>query len=568
MVESIGFGTLSLANGAPRLSGTSSQLDTEALVSAVYEAKRLPAVRLETKIDRNEAKLAAFGELKELLGTLRSAANGLRNPPGLLGRNDNLFEAKTAFLAAASGAADPATILGVNVEPSATTGSFEVVVERLATAHKLEARSAAASDQSLAEAWNGGVGFAGDLELGLAGGEKVTIQVTGDMTLAELRDAVNATSLESGVSANLIQVAEGDVRLVLSGRETGKAIELADLGPDSVTALLGASDLVAAQTAQIRVDGIAIERTGNRIDDVLDGVVLDLYAAEPGAAVTVTVENDVAGVKAQIGAFVEAYNAVRDFLAKHSSVAADGQVAADAVLFGDRTLREIGRALASEVGGAARGLDADALATLRSIGITMGEGGKLRIDEAKLDSMLLTELDAVRGILEFRASSSSTELAVLARGNALASTSFEVEIVDADADGIIESATIGGIAAEVSGSRIIGAAGTEFAGLELAWVGEGSTTISVEVSQGVADRLYNLLDGALQTGTGSLARASEELGGINEDYRQEIARIDERADRARSQLVEKLTGMEAALSLANTLLSQVRAQMDAMAGSQ
>lgn len=568
MVESIGFGTLSLGSGAPRLSGTSSQLDTEALVSAVYEAKRLPAVRLETKIERNEAKLAAFAEFKGLLEALRSASNGLRNPPGLLGQSENLFEVKSAFLAASAGTTDPTAILGINLETSATIGSFDVVVERLATAHKLEARSATSSSQTLAEAWNGGAGFAGGLELGLAGGEKVAIEVSGDMTLADLRNAINATSLDSGVTANLVQIDDGDVRLVLSGRETGKAIELADLGPDSVTALLAPSELVAAQTAQIQVDGLAIERTGNRIDDVLDGVVLDLYDAEPGTTVTVTVESDVAGVKAQIEAFVEAYNAIRDFLAKHSSVSADGEVAADAVLFGDRTLRELTSALASEAGGAALGLEADALATLRAIGVTMGDGGKLSIDEAKLDSMLLTELDQVRDVLEFRARSSSTELAVLARGNALPSTALEVEITDADGDGVPEAASIGGVAAEVEGSRILGPEGTELAGLELAWVGQGSTTISLELSQGVADRLYNLLDAALATGTGSVARVSEELGAVNEDYREEIARIDERAERARSQLVEKLTGMEEALSLANTLLSQIRAQMDASAGSQ
>lgn len=567
-MDGISFGTLSLGSGAPRLSGTSSKLDTEALVAAVYEAKRVPAVRLETKIERNEAKLAAFTELEGLLETLRDAVNGLRNPPGLLGESENLFEVKSAFLTASGGTADPAAILGVNLETSATTGSFDVVVERLATAHKLEARSAASSSQTLAEAWNGGVGFAGDLELGLAGSTKAVVAVTGDMTLAELRDAINATSLDSGVTANLVQVAEGDVRLVLSGRETGKAIELADLGPDSVTALLAPSELVAAQTALISIDGLAIERTGNRIDDVLEGVVLDLYDAEPGTTVTVTVENDVAGVKAQIQAFVEAYNAVRDFLAKHSEVSADGEVGAEAVLFGDRTLREITRALASEVGGAARGLGPDALATLRSIGVTMGEGGKLSIDEAKLDSMLLTELDQVRDILEFRVRSSSTELAVLARGNELSSTSLEVVITDADADGVPEAATIGGLAAEVDGSRIIGPEGTELAGLELAWVGQGSTTISLEVSQGIADRVYNLLDSALASGTGSVARASEELGAMNEDYREEIARIEERAERARSRLIEQLTGMEAALGLANTMLTQIRAQMDAAAASQ
>ena len=85
MASSISFGSLSTSSGTPRLSGTSSNLDTEAVLQATYEAKRLPAVHLENKTTTNEAKIAAYESMQGLLESLRSAADGLRNPPGFLG---------------------------------------------------------------------------------------------------------------------------------------------------------------------------------------------------------------------------------------------------------------------------------------------------------------------------------------------------------------------------------------------------------------------------------------------------------------------------------------------------
>ncbi len=562
MTNGIGFGTLVTTGGSPRLVATNSKLDTEALVAAAYQAKRQPAVRLEARIARNEAKLAAFAELRDLLSELRAATNGLRNPPGLSGRAENLFEAKQAYLVA-GGTSDPRSVLGVSLTPTAAAGSFEVEVERVASAHKLQLRGAGAVDQPLAEAWNGGASFSGSLEIGLAGGPKATIAIDGQTTLAGLRAAIEARSQQTGVSATIVKVAEGDVRLVLTARETAKAIEFGDLGPDPLLPLVDPSDLVAPRTARIRVDGVALERPTNRIDDVLPGVTLDLFQARPGEPITVTVEPDLAGVKRQLGRFVDAYNAVRDFLARHSRVAEDGTVPADAVLFGDRTLRDVTRALSREMGGRAFGLDPAALGTLRDVGIELVEGGKLRIDERKLDRMLLERLDTVRDVFEFRARASSPELAVFNRGNALVSSRFDVVIVDEDGDGVPEAATIGGVPATVSGRRILGAAGSPFEGLELAWIGSGSTTIGLDVSQGVADRVFNVLDRALAVGRGQLDRATTELGGANDTLRREITRIEERAERARAALVEKFTRMETALGLANTLLGQVRAQMDA-----
>jgi flagellar hook-associated protein 2 len=98
----------------------------------------------------------------------------------------------------------------------------------------------------------------------------------------------------------------------------------------------------------------------------------------------------------------------------------------------------------------------------------------------------------------------------------------------------------------------------------LAWAGQGSGSIEVELTQGIADQLFNALDIALDEFDGPVAQSIEDLKASNETYRQQIAAIDQRAETARTRLIERFSAMEAALSLANAMLEQVRAQVDAM----
>lgn len=564
MADTLSVGSLSLSNGATRLTGTSSNLDTEALVAAAYQAKRQPAVRLEQRVARNEARAAAWTELRGLLEELKDSVAGLRNPPGLLGASENLFEAKQAFVTG-SGTEAADGLVGVSVENSATVGVFTLEVERLATANKLMARSVGAAGQTLAEAWNGGTAFDGTLELGLAGGTKATIAVRGDMSADDLRAAINAVAARTGVAASIVGVSADERRLVLTATETGGVIELADTG--GVGGLMAATTLQAAQTARLSIDGIPLERTTNRIDDALPGVTLDLFRAEPGTPLTVKVEPSLAAAKEQLLGFVSAYNAVREFVARQGTVDANGNLAEDAVLFGDRTLRALTQKLGDLVGSSVPGLDAGALSTLRDVGITLEAGGRLKVDEATLDSRLLGRLDEVRRVFEFSASASSSGLAVYARANGLSDLAFKVEVSDADGNGRPEAATLDGVAAIVDGGMIQGAPGTPYAGLKLIWSGRGSASIDLAVSPGLADQLYNALDTALDQSDGPLQRSADELAAANRDAAVRIAQIEDRASRARELLIQRLSAMESALSLANTMLTQLRAQMDAMSQS-
>jgi flagellar hook-associated protein 2 len=563
MADGLSIGSLSVSGGVTRLTGTSSKLDTEAIVSAAYEAKRLPAVRLEQRVARNEARAAALGELKTLLQDLHASVAGLRNPPGLLGAAENVFETKQAFVTG-SGDTAPDELVGITVENRAAPGAFSLEVTRLATAHKLTAQPLGPEGQTLAEAWNGGTAFAGSLEIGLAGGTKATIAVDGAMSADDLRAAINAVAAQTGVQASIMSVSAGERRLVLTAAETGRAIEFADAGGDAITGLLAPTTLQAAQTALLAVDGVAIERTGNRIDDVLQGVTIDLYRAEPGNPLAVKVEPSLVAAKEQLVGFVEAYNGLRDFVARQSSVGADGAVGEDAALFGDRVLRSLAQGLSGLVGGSVPGLASGALSTLRDVGITMVEGGRLRLDEATLDSRLLARLDEVRRVFEFSATANAGGLAVYARSNALTDYAFTVAVTDADGDGRAESATLDGVAAVVNGGVIEGAPGTAYEGLKLLWSGRGNATIDLAVSPGLADQLYNALETALDEIDGPIQQSLDSLEAANQEHAQRIAAIEERATRARDLLIARLGAMESALSLANTMLTQVRAQMDAM----
>jgi len=563
MESGISFGTLNTSGGTPRLSGSASKLDTEAILTATYEAKRLPAVRLENRATKNEEKIAAFEDMRALLANLKSAADGLRNPPGFFGAQSNSFETKQAFFSSSS-TTPPADLVGVAVTNSAATGSFDLVVKDLATANKLSTTSVGAVDATLGDAFNGGAAFAGTLDIGLDGGATAAIAVDDTMTIYDLRDRINAEKGTTGIRASVLKVSDSDFRLVMTAEETGRAITITDAS--GIAGGFQTSELQTAQPAVFEVDGVELTRLSNQADDVLPGITINLFKADPGTTVNVSVEASLGDIKERIAGFVEAYNAFRDFVAEQSAVDGTGQPMPEAVLFGDRTMRGMMSELGSIVGSGVTGLDADALSSLRGVGIEMNADNRLEIDDAKLDNALLTELDDVRSIFEFRFQSSSSELAVFARTNALAANSMTIDITDADNDGVPEAASINGVAAELSGSTIEGAQGSAFEGLELIWTGQGSTSIDVEATQGIADRIFNVASPAADQLNGSITRAADSLKEINSGYAKQIERIEERAVRARDSLIERFTAMEAALSMANAMLEQIRAQVDAMSG--
>ena len=77
MANAIDLGTVTTSGGRTRLSGSSSQIDTSAVVEAVVEAKRLPAVRLEAKIKQNEAWKAKLRQVVQIYDEFENVGRGV-----------------------------------------------------------------------------------------------------------------------------------------------------------------------------------------------------------------------------------------------------------------------------------------------------------------------------------------------------------------------------------------------------------------------------------------------------------------------------------------------------------
>ena len=488
---------------------------------------------------------------------------GLRNPPGSLGINENLFENKAAYLTSST-TTSPATIVGASASNRAQPGSFQLVVQQLATAQKLSSSSVDTVDQKLQDKFTS---FSGTMTLGLVGGASADIAVDGSMTIQDVRNAVNSRSATTGVAATVLQVATGDVRLVLTAHNTGQVITMSNGAGDDVLAQLGLSAdggttiqhaIQGARTARFTIDGVAIERSSNKIDDALQGVTLNLFKSEPGTTVTVEVERSLEAVKEKVTSLVDAYNAFRDFVSQQSQVSTDGKVSADSPLFANTFLRDMQTKVSTVLGGTATGGTGG---SLRDLGITLDASNKMQIDSTKLDSALLTKLDKVRNILEYRFESSSADLALYSRSGPLQDTAFTVSIIDADADGQIESASIDGVGVDVTGKVIKCRDGTAYSGLQFIWAGTGSTSINVKASQGVADKTYDELNKVLDDVQGRLANEVGEIQSGTTKAQAEIDKISERAERYRDQLVTKFSALEFALAQSKAMLQQIRASL-------
>ncbi|WP_085900802.1 flagellar filament capping protein FliD [Kiloniella majae] len=556
-------GTLTYVNGSPRITGQYSGFDTNAIVEASLLAKRLPAVRMESTISDNEIQSKAYGELNTLLTSLRNSLNALRNPPGLTGRDVNIFEAKAGFLT--SSTTTPATdILGVSSTNAAEAGVYEIEVLQVATANKIS--SGVVADATAAQ------GVTDTITLGLTGGTTKDIAITADMSLNDIASAINGTTSDTGVRASVIKVGDNDFRLVMTAEETGKAISLTGAGNFLSTFGDGAvlTELQAGNKAQIKVDGIAtvIERDTNNITDVISGVTVQLYKAEVGNKIKVEINNNLGGIKTAINEFVETYNTLRDLVKQQRDYDPSASSGTKPPLYGDDILRRVDRALSGIVSTGAEGVDNGTVNTLALIGVELDDQNKLAVDSTKLDDALVTNLEGVRNVFEFTFEPDDTRLAVISRTKGVNVDDFSLVLDGIDGDGKITGASVTGYGNvfDVNGNTLKGKAGTVFEGMTMVFVGtpgSGPQTIEVKTSYGIAENFFHSIDDFIKPGSGQIPTRILELADSNKELNEKIIAIDSRLVLTRNFLIEKYSRLEQVLAQADAMRKQLEAQANA-----
>lgn len=550
---------VSTSSGASYITSTASGLDTDALIETAVAQKTARADTIDAKVTANEAKIAAYEELQTLVAAVSDAIEGLALPAYSSLGSENSFDSRSASLSSTSG--ETVTGLAVDVTSDAINGDYEIEVVQLAQAMKVSASSGSSTD---------GIGVEGVLSLGVDGGESVEITVTATTTLGDLAKAINAQSDTTGVQASLITLDSSTVQLVLSATDTNQTIVISSVSGDDVAQTIGLTDdtgafanvLREAQPSIITVDGATVTRDTNELTDVIEGVSLSLSGVTDGAA-TLTVSTDSSAVKTAITDFVDAYNALKQYMLDQSAVSSDGGADEDAVLFADSVMRMLNSTLQTLINS---GSDAasDDIAMFSDMGITWTSEGLLELsDETALNDAILSNLDALESFFETDFSASDTNLKLLAN-DTTSSLEFTLTIVTDETGAITSVAADGDSAAfTVSGSRFVGAEGTIYEGLSFTLSPATAGDISVSIQQGFANVLTQTLTQFDDSTTSLVQQRIDSLTEINTDLSDRSDKIREDAETYRTKLVTKYANMEAELEAARLLQEQIEAILGA-----
>ncbi len=332
-----------------------------------------------------------------------------------------------------------------------------------------------------------------------------------------------------------------------------------------------------ATDAKLTIDGTTIIRSTNNIDDLVEDVTFSLNQDTPiGSEVTVSVEPDTEIARSAILNFVDTYNELRVFFARQTEVGEDGFPTESAVLRQSPTLRSLVDNVINELSSVVNGLAVEPN-RLADLGIEFDDfsGDEdtpftrniLVLDTDKLDNALLGDFESVRNIFEFDFVSDNSEIQIFNRTNASSVTSFELNLDITN--GIYEATHAGGTdAVDVSaipggGFLVTGQQGTALEGLELIYGGSTDATASINISQGVGDRIYNALESALDEEEGAIAAELDSLIASDQRLEADIIRIDEAVERFREQQLTRFANLESLISSTNTILQSLDAQANA-----
>jgi len=363
-------------------SGVGSGLDVNSLVSQLVAAERAP---YDTRNTRTATKLTteftALSQLKGSLSAFQSALGGLKDDDQFLSRKVTLSD-DTHLAASATSAAAP--------------GNYSVEVKQLAQAAQLASNPVT----------GGATGVVGTGTLTISmGSTAFTVTMQAGATLSDLRNAVNGSAFNPGVSAALVTDVTG-THLVLGGSATGaaNALKITASGGDGglnqfvhdpPTTTTNMRVVSAAQDAEVVVSGFTIHDADNTIDTAIEGVTLNLKKQDVGVTTALSVAVDGAGIRDRANAFVTAYNQLATQIGKLRSYNPDTKTAGP--MLGDSMLLNLESQLRNILTAPITGTTG-AYTALSNIGITTTATGTLALDATKFDAAMAKDPAAVSRI--------------------------------------------------------------------------------------------------------------------------------------------------------------------------
>ena len=455
------------------LLGAGSGLDTQALVQSLVDVERAaPQQRIDDRRELKETQISDFGLLTSALSVLSESAEAI-------GDSDTFNSKSAAF-------PDSSAFVPVALEPEAQVGNYSFTITQLAQAQSLST-SAVFADPSDAVGLGSLTFNFGQYDVVTppanpttftedAGTAAQTITIdSSNNSLTGLAAAIN--DADFGVQASVVNDGTGYRLVVLaeSGLNNQLQITASDTDGNNTDANGlsrfafndSAFQLVqnqVGQDAQFTVNGLAVTRENNTIDDVITGFEYTLSGTTAvGETINISIEEDTSGAETAVREFIASYNqfleAIEPLIGFNEETNDNGSLSLDSLA---RTIPSQIRAL---LVGDIEGLDSTFTA-LSSVGVLTELDGTLSINEDTFTDAIDDNFDAFKELFIPVTTSSSDQITVNSFGDNTAAGAYDVAISQAPTKGNLVGTDINdnllaGLAADVpTSATLIGAVPT------------------------------------------------------------------------------------------------------------
>jgi flagellar hook-associated protein 2 len=359
-----------------RFGGLASGLPPN-IVEQIMANERLPIKTMEVKKDKINSKLELVGDLES---RLRKVGDTLGTIVGAGGFKDyNLQMSKEGIVAG-------------NIDPERVkTGSWTLEVLDLPESSGRMTNGFPDKDRTQV-----GVGY---LKFNTPDGKKEVYINDSNNTLEGVARAVNQSGV--GIKASVVKDADSSdypYKLIMTSDKYGDGN---DISFPTVYLLDGDHDFYfdkerVAKNGKIKMDGFEIEVDEKKLESLIPGVNLDLLSAEPGKAVTVSVNENYEAIKGKMDEFVSSMNSVLSFIQQQNAM--DENTDSSRTLGGDSMLRSVETRLKSmlQSGSYSSG---PGIERLSQLGVEFNRSGTLDFNEEKFNQALQTNPTGVVAFL-------------------------------------------------------------------------------------------------------------------------------------------------------------------------
>lgn len=184
-------------------------------------------------------------------------------------------------------------------------------------------------------------------------------------------------------------------------------------------------ELQEAQDASLMIDNVYMTKSSNTVTDAIEGVTLNLQAADSTKTVDLTITNDIDSVSASIKEFVTQYNTVMQNIQDQFTYNADLKKAG--LLMGDNTLLNMQSKLRSIISSQNNLLTGD-YKTLSQIGIKSDRTGLLVVDDSKLTDALTNDFEGISELFLATGSTTSDKISYFDHTDETTSGTYSVQI--------------------------------------------------------------------------------------------------------------------------------------------